>query len=407
MPVWTNGWAKPILLFFLVVFAVTGLSCLETSMVANRVYRGRATVTLLLSTKTTPRDADIALNDLTEIVASERTLESASRSLQLYNHSMYPEEALRTIKVERIPGSKSLQIEDFSSDPEEAKATANAVASAAQQNYFKLMNESGTKQGDRSASNLKIVEGSRAYPLPRFMLGYTALLGLEFAAKILIIVLGVGLGRSARRPEGRLAKKLILCSVAVLTISVSLVISIWQMPPIYRGRVSLIELPAETLSSKTAVEDSMASLRDLTMSNKVVGAASKTLLLYHLVRRPDELLRTLNAEPIPDSHILKIEVASGDSDAAEAMADVVASELQTAYRSAHGVPDNVKADKMTPRLLVLESAHVYPDDRNSHRVEWLGYAIAACISLLLFAGLGSIFEKRRARRAAQQNAPSL
>jgi polysaccharide biosynthesis transport protein len=94
---------------------------------------------------------DIHLNDLGVIATSEKVLQSAARTLTLFNITTNPEALLSTVKVEPVPSSQILKIEVISEDREEAEAAADAVASEFQRVYREIKEEP-------TASSRKFIE---------------------------------------------------------------------------------------------------------------------------------------------------------------------------------------------------------------------------------------------------------
>jgi succinoglycan biosynthesis transport protein ExoP len=101
---------------------------------------------------------DIHLNDLGVIATSEKVLQSAARTLSLFNISVNPEYLLSTVKVEPVPNSQILKIEVVSSDREEAEAAADAVASEFQRVYREIKEEPTTNSVKFIKARLPVAE---------------------------------------------------------------------------------------------------------------------------------------------------------------------------------------------------------------------------------------------------------
>lgn len=87
-------------------------------------------------------------------------------------------------------------------------------------------------------------------------------------------------------------------------------------------------------------------------SHKVLQSAARTLQLLNITTDPEELLRTVKVEPVPESQVLKIDVISTDADQAEIAADVVASEFQGVYHDIMEAPTTKSREFIERRLPV-------------------------------------------------------
>jgi hypothetical protein len=408
-------------LFLAAVFAASALFHLYTAPHTRTVYAARAKVTPHLSAQASRRTpARFMLNDAHVLITSEKALERTARTLSMTNVSLSPEQLLATVRVEHIPQSTVLKIELLSEDPKEAELAMRELVVEASKVYFETMNPHGTKESDKNASRLDIVGGIRIIPLPSAALGDTEGFAARFAAALLVLLLGVRLGRNVRRPKARQVSwalrwlgaavrlLVVLCLVTFLLFAHSYAefylfsvydsrISHSHPHHEYIGRVRLME----RLWSKTADAAPRASLDSLSKPvtiRKAARRASKTLMLFNMGKMtPEALVRSAKIERMPDSDVLIVEFRASDPEEAEAAADAIGVELRRIYSGA--VNTSYTLGKRESALAVVEEAHVFPVRTRDHDdayealtiFAWL-YVSASC--LLLGATIGALLIRR-------------
>lgn len=150
---------------------------------------------------------------------------------------------------------------------------------------------------------------------------------------------------------------ILLCMVVCIT--AVYVQSKYLTPDMYTGRTRVMErqpnqvgVPVynESIMATSSVEVHLADLAHIATSMSVINRAVQSLEDLGISVKPDQLIETLQVQPVADTQILQIEVTSPDPDEAKSAADVVAAEFRTFYRELVSDPASKSRDFIEKQL---------------------------------------------------------
>ncbi|MDO8587710.1 MAG: hypothetical protein Q7T82_11795 [Armatimonadota bacterium] len=407
-------WGIRVSLFLAVALAASAVFYICVNSAGRGFYTGRINmVRRLPADQAWQRDPAGSISNVGVIVTSERVLQSAARTMSLLNISKQPEELLSTIKVKPSrPGV--IGIELTSRDPEQAKEAIDTVAAEAQTVYSETMNRQLSPSERKNGFRLQAIEQGHVFPIRNDAPAKTALFAPIFAGALLVLFLGVGAGRSAKqsrepqdRQPTRWARIVIPSCLALFVISAAVyVYSSLSAPNLYCGRAKLIQLPSEEEARRPDAIKRLDRFAGAALS-KAARPAARTLKLFNISMSPDAVLRMTKVERVPDSTVLKVEVVSSDSEAAEVVADVVASQVQQVYRGVVEAPAAGHGDGSISELYTVEPAHTYPTRAAGYDIarRISGYVTACMLVFLLGVGVGRVVGRRTCDTDSLANLP--
>jgi len=135
-----------------------------------------------------------------------------------------------------------------------------------------------------------------------------------------------------RNHDGRTATWWLVCiTILIILAGAGSAVYVWHSGArLYVGRVELKE-KQQTRAGAAELKTRLANLAAIAKSERVTRGAWRTMGYLDVTGDPSELMSTLSIEPVDESQILRLEVASRSADEAKVAADVIAGELQKAY----------------------------------------------------------------------------
>jgi hypothetical protein len=361
------GWVRPVCLFLFVVLMASASLYPYMLYTTPELYAGRVEVTPRASAEAIKQtDPETMANDAVVIATSEKVLQGTVRTLVMDNVTLDSGALIQTAKVRWVPGTRILSLELTSPDRKEAAAAIVILAREAQRVYFETINAPHTKEGDKNASRLEVVKGPKVFLAPNEAMVRTARLVVYFALALLVIFLGVGVGRRAimqmdrqgNSKKARWVRPAIVVLIACVAASVALYLYLSPiMPKRYLGRSILMERISPK-SRGVGPETSIVNLRKDAMSEDSLRRTCNMLAKLNVEMAPNSLRQAATIERLPDSNFLKVEVTSTDRDKAEAATDVLAAEVETIY--SRMMPGSKVGSANASKLETLDEAHIYP-----------------------------------------------
>jgi len=322
-----------IAIILVVVISVAALALLELRKPPLTI----AEVSLMAVEPTHDRSPGATANELHAAGTSSTVLRRAAQTLSLMNVSIDPTGLARAIRAKPIPGTHRLAIEAVSPDPEEARAAAETAAAETVISCRQLT----------GSSNAEVKRPGKALcqNLPRWRLETVGIPSAAIAGAGIVLLLGLSTGRRFSRTErggvNRAMGWIVAVTLLVVVASAATLAALMLRPTRYEAAAKMMA-PGPRGTNRPLGTSAKELVRIITRQ-EVSNRAAKNLALLGFKVEPRELLRSISAERIPGTRMVKVTAVGGNGQEAKALAEQVAVEAQKLYVELTGASgDSVK-----------------------------------------------------------------